>query len=137
MGGYLSALAALSVLAVLGAAAYWRRAGFRHRALARVRRLERRWRRDGDLLALLGGLSRLLRDTGVRVARQPSVAGLSGGAWLAWLDEAGATHGFSHGPGRVLRHGPYRPEADPEEVDVPALLALVRQWLRTVPRRVG
>lgn len=133
MGGYWPWLAGSAVLLAL-AAGYWRREGFRYRALGRLRRLERQWQRDGQLLPLLAGISQLLRATAGQVARRPSISGLCGSAWLAWLDQAGGTRGFSHGPGRALRHGPYRSPADPEEVDVPALLALVRQWLRGVRR---
>lgn len=132
MGAWLAMGGGVGLL--LAAALYWRREGFRHRARHELNRLERRWRRDGELLPLLVGISQLLRRTARQVARRPAVAGLTGVAWLTWLDDAGRTDGFTRGPGRVLRHGPYQSAPDPEEVDVSALLALVRGWLRRVKR---
>lgn len=114
----------------------WRRS-FRWRAAAALRRLERDYRRTGQLAPLLAGLSRLLRAVAQRIAGREPVAGLCGSAWLRFLDETGRTDQFSRGPGRGLVRLPYQDEAAlrSEAVEVGPLLALARRWIaRAAPR---
>ncbi|MCB1723713.1 MAG: DUF4381 domain-containing protein [Gammaproteobacteria bacterium] len=67
----------------------------------------------------------------VALARHPrsEVAALSGAAWLAFLDRTGGDGGFATGPGRVLADGVYHATLD-DDLDVPALMELVRRWVR-------
>lgn len=79
-------------------------------------------------------ISRVLR----RYARwrfpQSGVAGLTGGAWLDFLDTHGDAGSFTGGPGALLETLPYRRPgtvATGVDTDVSALLALARRWLRS------
>ena len=69
----------------------------------------------GVLLALILGFS----------TSESVSAGLTGEAWLQWLDLALGDARFSAGAGRLLIDGPYRPQAR-EGVD--ELLALCRKF---------
>lgn len=127
-------IASLAVL-VIGATVLglWIRArAFRWRALWRLRRIERDWRHSGQLAPLFQGLSTVLRETARRLGGERPVAGLSGRAWLVFLDEAAGIRDFTHGAGRGLIEYPYRDEAAlrREDIDVPKVLTLVRFWLR-------
>lgn len=102
-------------------------------ALDEVERIERAHAGQPDDLALARGLSGVLR----RYARwrypATSVAGLSGEAWLAFLDARGGAGAFSSGPGAVLASLPYAPPATVETgtaLDASTLADLVRRWLR-------
>lgn len=77
---------------------------------------------------VLAKLSTLLRQLALLRFSRTRVAGLTGDAWLRFLDESGHTTGFCAGPGRMLVTGPYQREL-PEDVDVQGLVLLVRQWI--------
>ena len=76
-------------------------------------------------------LSILLRR--VCLSRHPRehVAGLTGEAWLALLDQSFKTPRFATGPGRYLVEAPYRPNAHIRAEDIRPLLALCRLWLKS------
>lgn len=110
----------------------WRRRHPLQLALRRLRALERRYARDGDAQALGRGLALLLRQHALRTHPGRPVAGLTGTAWLDFLDRHGGGGRFRHGPGAVLDTLPYRGQGQP--VDAPALIALTARWLRANPR---
>lgn len=56
---------------------------------------------------------------------RPEVAGLTGRAWLTFLD--GENHRFTEGVGACLVTAPY---ARGEAVDLDALLSLCETWVR-------
>ena len=77
-------------------------------------------------------LSELLRRTMLAYAPRLDVAGLTGEAWLQWLDEGLAQPVFSSGPGRQLLELPYRrPDAELGVADVDQLVAAVRHRVAT------
>lgn len=118
--------AVLALLALVLAAVVWlvrRRRRVRRAALAELRRLEVRWRQDGDAAALARGLSILLRRVALATAPRREVAGLTGAAWLAWL-------GLPDDPGRLLLTLPY---GGPGAERAGDLLAAVRRWVRGRP----
>lgn len=76
-------------------------------------------------------LAILLRRVCLSVYPREEVAGLTGEAWLAFLDAPLKHKGFSEGVGRLLLDTPYRRDA---QLDVEALAALCREWLNSLPR---
>lgn len=79
-------------------------------------------------------LSILLRRVALSLNPRSEVAGLSGPAWLQWLDQVLRDGRFTSGPGRALIDAPYRADTmQPDQVD--ALFTLCRDWLRRVPSR--
>lgn len=121
-------LAGLVLLLAAGLVWWWRR----HRRL----RYRRQALRELEQLAVLpaaaltAGLSRLLRRVALCHVARRECAGLSGEAWLAFLDRPFADRPFSEGIGRCLLDAPYRPAA---EIDHQALVGLVRRYLRQLP----
>jgi hypothetical protein len=75
----------------------------------------------------LAAVAALLRRVALASCGRERVAGLSGAAWLAFLDRSGRTSQFSNGAGRVLGTDLYRPEV---AVELGPLLALVEEWIR-------
>lgn len=110
-------------------------------AALRVRRIRRERQRvrdalahieaglaQGDGAAAIADLSVLLRRHALARYPRAQVAGLTGQAWLQFLDQAGGASGFADGPGRILATAPYQQVA-PASLDAAALMTLVRQWL--------
>ena len=77
-------------------------------------------------------VSELLRRTMLAYAPRADVAGLTGDAWLEWLDRDLPASRFRQGAGRELIDLPYRdPETAGADVDLDGMLAAVRERLRT------
>ena len=83
--------------------------------------------RDADTNQLVRGLSGLVRRYAIGRFSQVGVAGLSGRAWLDFLDVHGGGGAFSKGVGAALEARPYQARG---AVDEAALMALVRRWLQ-------
>ena len=80
-------------------------------------------------------LSELLRRGMLAYAPREDVAGLTGGNWLAWLDQGMPLPYFHTEGGKSLLNLPYRdPDGDFSDIDISALLAAVRMRL-SVPLR--
>jgi hypothetical protein len=77
-------------------------------------------------------VSELLRRTMLAYAPRAEVAGLTGDAWLEWLDRDLDQPRFREGAGRSLLELPYRnPETVAADADIEGMLAAVRERLRT------
>ena len=101
-------------------------------ALRQFEQAKVEYQTHGNLVMLGTSLSELLRRTMLAYAPRAEVAGLSGPAWAAWLDQDLPQPLFSDGEGRALLELPYRnPKADTSDVNVDAMLAAVKLRLRT------
>jgi hypothetical protein len=108
------------------------RGAARRLALAELARLERTYGMNGNTAALAVRTSDLLRRAMLAYAPRGEVAGLTGRAWLEWLDRGLDRQPFSRGPGRTLGDLPYRNPAQlHEDVDVDGLIEAVRRRLHT------
>lgn len=72
-------------------------------------------------------LSRLLRRCALTRYPRHEVAGLTGAAWLRFLDERGATREFTSGRGRLLCEAPYIPATDTQALR--DLATVSRDWI--------
>ncbi len=108
---------------------------WRHRVGSRYRRLALREIDQLEQLPpaeLAAALAQLLRRAALCHFPRRDCAGLSGEAWLEFLDRPFGDRPFSQGVGRCLLDAPYRPEP---AFDSQALLALCRRWLKQLPTR--
>lgn len=126
----------LILLLVLWIASRGWRAALRTRRLAlrELRELQRQQRRQPDSARHLRALSVLLRRIALTCHPREKVAGLSGEAWLEFLDQqlpARAGQPFREGVGRALLEAPYHPAAT---LDTAALDQLVARWIRAAAR---
>lgn len=81
-------------------------------------------------------LSRLLRRVVISLAPlHDDVAGLTGRAWLDYLDRPLKEAGFKHGVGRYLIEAPYQ-KTLPSDVNVDALFQLAHTWLNAHSSRL-
>ncbi len=92
--------------------------------------LENGLQRTGNASHCLSEISIFLRST-VLSQKDPmppaSLAGLTGVAWLTFLDQTLETPEFSQGVGKILLKGPYQPHAEQE--DVIQLIQLCHKWV--------
>jgi hypothetical protein len=124
----------LLLLLLLAVTLWWGRRWLRRRsqrsALRELAGLARAHRRAADPTRLICGLSGLLRRYAMVRFDDVGVAGLSGPAWLQFLDVHGGEGEFTRGVGAVLETRPYQSSGAYDEA---ALLALVRRWLQANP----
>lgn len=135
MDGWIGA-GALTLFAAAIAAAFWcLRSRLRRRtlraALHELACLACAHARDADTTRLARGVSQLVRRYAVKRFSPAGIAGLTGSAWLGFLDAHGGNGAFCDGVGAVLETRPYQSGGD---VDAAALIALVRLWLKTNPQ---
>ena len=79
-------------------------------------------------------LSELLRRISISAWPRSDSAGLTGDAWLTFLDQPLTKPRFSDGPGRLLIEAPYRP-IDTTRAEFDALFALCREWSAALPKK--
>jgi hypothetical protein len=133
-GWWLLGLLVLAGLVVLLVRYARRRArgAARRRALRELDALLAEFEAQRDAVRFAAGVSALLRRAMLAYAPRGEVAGLTGEAWLAWLDKGLEHPQFVAGPGRSLLELPYRrPDADLAGVEVYSLVTAVRQRLAT------
>jgi hypothetical protein len=112
----------------------WRRQHARVRASAayvamqRLHDLRAAYQRHDDPLQLVRELSILLRRMSISASGREESAGLTGEAWLQYLDSRLPEKPFTRGCGRVLIDAPYRQAIDRQELA--PLLEICEQWLR-------
>lgn len=132
--------AVLVLLTVFGLVIHWKRQP-QQRALATLQQLRADYSCTGNVTAYVSALAGLLRQVATAGhGRAICPAGITGMAWLEWLDQHAPTAdcgAFSGGHGRALDVLPYaRPAAGGGElVDVDALQGLAERWLRAGFRR--
>lgn len=101
-------------------------------ALKQLEQIARDYAGDQDLPGFGKQLSELLRRALLAYAPRDEVAGLTGEAWLQWLDRGLDEPLFAEGPGRSIHSLPYvNPASLSAQVDTDALLDAVRTRLRT------
>lgn len=108
------------------------RGAARRRALRELDALLAEFEANRDAVRFAAGASALLRRAMLAYAPRGEVAGLTGEAWLAWLDRGLEHPQFVAGPGRNLLELPYRrPDADLAAAEVYGLVTAMRQRLAT------
>ncbi len=75
-------------------------------------------------------LSRFLRQAAISHFPQQDCAGLTGQAWLEFLDRPFADQPFTTGIGSCLSDAPYRQMM---QINAVALITLCRRWLKKLP----
>ncbi len=73
-------------------------------------------------------LSSLLRRVAISLDVKTNIGGLTGRAWLDYLDSSLQNAPFKNGVGRCLVDAPYQKEL-PQNVDLTALFDLAKMWL--------
>ena len=115
---------------VVWARAYRKRTRPRRMALAQLQHVKQQYSVNADDQWAITQVSHLLRRYALALFSRSRVAGLSGQAWLQFLDKTGQTNQFSKGPGQSLQSGPYQSHGLTSAAD---LLPLAERWIHQVP----
>ena len=108
------------------------RSAARRHALRQLEQHAAAFADHGNAVRLGIDVSELLRRAMLAYAPRADVAGLTGEAWLAWLDRDLKEPRFLDGAGRSLLDLPYRdPGSAEQSTDIDGFLAAVRERLRT------
>lgn len=109
----------------------WRHNAARRLALHRLALITDEFERGASAATLGKELSELTRRAMLAYAPRDAVAGLTGQAWLEWLDKDLEEKLFSEGPGRMLESLPYmNPQQVDNDTDVRGLIDAVRARLK-------
>lgn len=117
----------------------WRNRQFnaaRRYAIRELAAIESAYLQHRDPVTMGKQVSELLRRSMLAYAPRLEVAGLTGEAWLEWLDRDLPVPYFHTDGGKNLLRLPYRdPRSDLSDIDVNALLSAARMRLLTPLRR--
>jgi hypothetical protein len=128
-----------ALLIMIAGLAWWLHRRHRRGALHRgaqqaLQEIAGDYRQSPDDEQLVQRLSVLLRRLSLSRYPRQQVAGLTGTAWLAWLDRVLGGSDFREGVGRTLIHAPYTRQV---KVDSEALLQLCERWVAEFATREG
>lgn len=127
--GWWLLLAVFAAAACIAALIYRRR--FRERAAIRgLKSVARALTAGTAPVVCVQRISMILRRFAMSIDESRRVAGLTGEAWLEFLDRRWARDEFSAGIGRVLIFGPYAPADRVSAGDVGTLNSLCLDWVR-------
>ena len=129
-------LVAVAIVAAVLLVREWRKrrahSAARRKAVRQLDEIRSAYAYHDDPVVLGAEVSELLRRAMLAYAPRTEVAGLTGDAWLAWLDRGLDESRFERGAGRILLELPYRnPETAAKDVDIDGMLDAVRERLQT------
>jgi len=131
----------LGIILFIGITGFLAYRYYRHRLLHRAAKrelemIQQSYVETSDSQLLVKSLSIWLRRVSLSFYPRQGVAGLTGTAWLAFLDTAfinkKRAERFSAETGVLLSHAPYQANS---EIDVDGLLQLCQNWLQCLPRQ--
>ncbi len=106
---------------------YWKSNAYRREAGRELDELLQQYQSEPRTYLL--EYSTLLKRVALTKYPRTRVASLTGEAWVAFLDQTGATHEFSMGPGQALVEASYTPDAA-LQVDVASLHEIGKRWIK-------
>ncbi len=95
-----------------------------------LKNIQEKYQQLGDSQILIKDLSTLLRRTCISVFPRLEAAGLTGDAWLSFLDQGIQRKQFSEGIGEILVSGPYKKTVD---LNAEELIVLCKDWIEALP----
>lgn len=133
VGWWLTAILALSLIVLL----VWLHKRLTRKTAAKTaKKLLAEIKRDNTLdnHGKVAELSVLIRRVAISVAPRSRTAGLTGQAWLTYLDSSVKGSPFSEGIGRHLSDAPYR-NIQLDDAEIPSLIRLCEDWLKAQARK--
>ena len=122
----------LSVVALRRALINYRAGAARRLALRQLKQIRNEYARHGKPVRFAADVSELLRRSMLAYSPRQDVAGLTGQAWLDWLDHDLALPQFKGDTGRALLELPYRnPDDDVADIDAGRLFDAAKMRLTT------
>ncbi len=107
----------------------YRQGAAKREALIQLQQIEIQYQKDEDSRRYYSDISKLLRRAAIHTYSREACAGLSGDAWLQFLQSHSTNGGFVDGVGRELVEVQFKPKCI-EPADTKAIYQLTEQWLR-------
>ncbi len=104
----------------------WMANRYRREAKTELAQIRSDWVNHGDDLVYLEALQRLLKRVALTRFPREQVAGLTGEAWVQFLDRSTGSHDFSMAESEALIDGAYREDVT---IDIDALETAARTWI--------
>jgi hypothetical protein len=123
-------LVVLSALICVWMIKNWRKTKPRRTAIAELRVVSESYHPNQNDQWVVQRLSEIIRRYAMTAFPRAEVAGLTGNAWLQFLDRTGQTNQFTEGAGRLLKSEPYRSQTTMSATE---LMMLVKLWIHRVP----
>ncbi len=106
----------------------WHRNAYRRDALTQLQQLKATISPE-TAATVLGELATLMRRVALTVYPRSQIAGLTGDAWMNFLNESAATSQFTNDNGRRLMSATYESHVSVATSDAEELADLVAQWV--------
>ena len=123
-------LALLALALVLFAASRllrrWLDNRYRREAMAELTQIKTDWRRHGNDQTYLEALQKLMKRVALTRFPREQVAGLTGEAWVRFLDQSTGSHDFSMAESEALIDGAYREDIS---IDINSIEAAAGSWI--------
>lgn len=100
-------------------------------ALKQLKQLQELTQNNPDNINIAAEISILIRRTALSYFQRDVIAGLSGQAWLKFLNESGCTNQFTQA-GQLLIDAPYQKH---NSIDIAPLFALTQNWLQAIAKK--
>ncbi len=120
--------AILLIVALVFIIKKYQRGAAKREALIKLQQIESEYQADKDSGRYFSDISKLLRRAAIHAFSRQACAGLSGEAWLQFLQNHSKDGGFIDGVGRDLVEAQFKPERS--KPDTIAINQLTEQWLR-------
>ncbi|MBO6557041.1 MAG: DUF4381 domain-containing protein [Pseudomonadales bacterium] len=105
---------------------------YRREAMSELHQLRADWHDHGDDQVYLEALQRLLKRVALTRFSRDDVAGLTGEAWVQFLDRSTGSHDFSMADSEALIDGAYREDVS---IDVQSLEITAKNWIEKHDKR--
>ena len=99
---------------------------YRREAMSELHQLRADWNDHGDDQLYLEALQRLLKRVALTRFPRDDVAGLTGEAWVQFLDRSTGSHDFSMADSEALIDGAYREDVS---IDIQGLETTAKTWI--------
>ena len=103
-----------------------RRNRYKKEAIVALNHIHQQFSDTSNTLVALEAINGLLKQVSMTRYGRHQAAGLSGDAWLEFLDQTGKTTQFGKGPGRCLTYTLYTPNP---VAPIEDLLDLTKKWI--------
>ncbi len=101
---------------------------------AKKQLLEIKQDHSSDDIHKLARLSELLRRVAISLSPRKESAGLTGRAWLEYLDRSVKDKPFTQGVGQYLANAHYKKKPD-NNIDIEQIITLCEKWLKAQKRK--
>lgn len=119
----------VAVIIVLSYRRYRYRRSWQHQAYQQLIVLQQQLDNDAQKRDVLQALAVALRKIAIASTRREDCAGLTGNAWLAWLQQHDPKNFAWQEYGQILIHARYQPDIATDQQSIVRLITATKKWV--------